>query len=489
MSKIRLIFLLLALIAIPFNSFSEGYKIKAHVAGLSDTILILGHHYGKSMYADDTIRLNARGEGVFTGREPLPQGMYIVFLPSKDYFDLLVTNDQQFSFSTDTADLVGRMVITDCPETEAFAAYQKFMVERSKEARTIKEKRDKATTEEDKKALAAEMDGLNARVKDHLASEVDKYKGTFYSKFLLATKEVEVPDPPKDANGNILDSAFQYNYFVRHFFDNFDLSDIRMLRTPLYEQQLMYYLDKVVIQIPDSLIKACDYLIETSRADTNLFRYMLITVFNKYVQSNIMGFDAIFVHLAEKYYIPEARWSDRKFIDDLKDRVLKAKPTLIGNKAPEFLMLVVPAEHFLEAANDTAAHSNPHAGYFMNLSQVQADYTVLVFWEADCGHCKKAVPKLHTEYKEIKAMGAEVVAVNMLSGTEGKQKWVDFVNQHQLYDWMNVWNPYDYKHKILYDVSSTPRVFVLDKSKKIIAKNIGVEQIKEVIGFYSKKNN
>lgn len=487
MSRIRIQSLLIALVICSHFAWADGYKIKVKIAGLSDTSLILGHHYGKSMYADDTIRLNVKGEGVFAGNTALPQGMYIIFLPSKDYFDVLIGADQSFSIATDTIDLVGRMLVTDCPESEAFATYQKFMVDRSKEAKTIKEKRDKAATDADKKALASEMDDLNARVKAHLASEVEKYKGTFYSKFLLATKEVEVPNPPHDAQGNITDSAFQYNYFVRHYFDHFDLADIRMLRTPLYEQQVMYYLDKVVVQIPDSLIKSCDYLIETVRADTNLFRYMLITVFNKYVQSNIMGFDAIFVHLAEKYYIPEATWSDRKFIEDLKDRVLKTKPTLIGNKAPEIQMLVVPAEHFLEAATDTAAKNNPHAGYSMNLSQVRADYTVLVFWEADCGHCKKAIPKLHTEYKEIKALGGEIVAVNMLSGVDGKQKWVDFVNQHELYDWMNVWNPYDYKHKVLYDVSSTPRVFVLDKNKVIVAKNIGVEQALEVIRFYSKK--
>ena len=153
--------------------------------------------------------------------------------------------------------------------------------------------------------------------------------------FLKPTLDIIVPDPPRDASGNIIDSTWQYYYYRNHYFDNFDISDPRLLRTPLYEDKVMNYITKVVPQIPDSLIVEIDKLIEKSRSDSNLFRYMLITLFNYFGKSNYMGMDAVQIHIAEKYYITESWWSDPKFIADLKERVEKTKPLLIGKIAPD----------------------------------------------------------------------------------------------------------------------------------------------------------
>jgi thiol-disulfide isomerase/thioredoxin len=123
----------------------------------------------------------------------------------------------------------------------------------------------------------------------------------------------------------------------------------------------------------------------------------------------------------------------------------------------------------------------------MNIHDVDADYTVLVFWEPTCSHCKKAIPKLHTIYKnELKDQNVKVLAVCTQFGEDGKEKWVDFVNNHQLYDWINAWNPYDYKYKVVYDIRSTPQIYVLNKDKEIIGKKLGPENVPELIEAYKK---
>ncbi|HEX3007396.1 MAG TPA: TlpA disulfide reductase family protein, partial [Bacteroidales bacterium] len=109
--------------------------------------------------------------------------------------------------------------------------------------------------------------------------------------------------------------------------------------------------------------------------------------------------------------------------------------------------------------------------------------TVLAFWEADCSHCKKAIPELHTIYEELKDKGVQVLAVHTLSSVEGKRKWIDFVNEHSLGDWVNAWSPYSLEFRDIYDVYSTPVILVLDENKKIIAKRINPEQIKGIIEF------
>ncbi|NJM16343.1 MAG: DUF5106 domain-containing protein, partial [Bacteroidales bacterium] len=81
----------------------------------------------------------------------------------------------------------------------------------------------------------------------------------------------------------------------------------------------------------------------------------------------------------------------------------------------------------------------------------------------------------------------EVIAVHTLGGREGKQKWVKFVNEHKLYNWINCWSPYDYQYKTKYDVYASPTIYLLNKNKEIIAKRIGVEQIEEIIEFEKNK--
>ncbi|MDD2550007.1 MAG: hypothetical protein PHD00_07925 [Bacteroidales bacterium] len=60
----------------------------------------------------------------------------------------------------------------------------------------------------------------------------------------------------------------------------------------------------------------------------------------------------------------------------------------------------------------------------------------------------------------------------------GKQEYIE---KNEL-DWINVWDPMrttNY-HK-LYDIYSTPVIYVLDKDKKIIAKRIGIESLERFI--------
>ena len=54
-------------------------------------------------------------------------------------------------------------------------------------------------------------------------------------------------------------------------------------------KKMKNYLEKVVPQIPDTLIAEVDTLIENARVDSSLFRYLLITLFNYYGKSKITG--------------------------------------------------------------------------------------------------------------------------------------------------------------------------------------------------------
>lgn len=480
--------LLLQLLLFAF-SFASGYDIRVKVNGLKDTTVILGHYLNKSMYPDDTIRLNNKGMGQFTAKKHLPEGMYLIYLPTARYFEIIMGEDQDFSIEIDTADFVKTMVLKGSDENQIFLDFQRFMISLRKQADSLTSLIKAEKDPKNREKFSAALKKVNEIRIAHVENIKKEHPGLFVADFLRATLDVIVPDAPRDEKGNIKDSTWQYFYYRKHYFDNFNISDPRLLRTPLYEEKVMNYLTRVVPQNPDSLYSQIDYLVERSRADSNIFRFMLITLFNYYGKSNIMGMDALQVYIADKYYIPDAWWSDAKFIADLKDRVEKIRPLLIGKVAPDVELMLVPPEHFKLAMQDTSLKKFPHVGVKTTLQQIKASYLVLIFWEADCGHCKKAVPELYAIFeKSLKKMGVKVLAISTLFGEDGKIKWVNFVNEHGLYDWLNAWNPYSYDFKLKYDVVTTPQIYILDENKKIVAKKIGPEQVEEIISVLMKNN-
>lgn len=466
------------------SRFSAGHKIAVQIKGQENQDIILAHYLNKSIFPDDTINLDNEGKGTFSGKRPLPGGMYIIYLPSGKYFEFLMGDDQDFSLTTDTLSFIDSAVIKGSEDNRIFFDFQKYMISKKDELTRLRKVLTGAAGEEEKSEARQRMKELTEERIERVKGITLEYPELFVSAFLKGTLEIDVPDPPIREDGTI-DSAWQYKYYKHHYFDNFNPHDGRLLRTPLYEDKVMHYLEHVAVQIPDSLIREVDYLLEGAQKDSVLFRYLLVTLFNHFGNSNIMGMDAVQVHLASAYYLKHAWWIDEDFREELETRVKALEPLILGNVAPDIELLFVPGDHFKAAENDSVLKSYPHVGELKMLHEIPGDYIVLFFWEADCSHCKKAVPKLYQIFKEeLQPLGIKVIAISTLFGEEGKVEWVDFVNRHGLYDWLNAWNPYEYQYKIQYDIRTTPQIFILNKEKKIIGKRIGPEQVPELIRAY-----
>jgi len=469
------------------SSLAQGYEIKIKIPTLKDSTVLLGHHFNndKLFFPDDTVRLDKKGFGVFRKKKALPGGMYWVYLPNKKYFDILLSDNQVFSIEVaDTSDMMKGVKFIGSTENKLFFDYRIMINDKGDIANKLVEKKKNSTSQQQKDSLAKAIDKLHQEVLGFIKKVKTDNPKFFLTTLLISFEDIQVPDPPKDAQGKITDSTFQYRYYRAHYLDNFNLSDPRLLRTIFYEQKLKNYIEKVVPQIPDSLIRETDLILEKVHDNDEIFRAVLVTLFNQYAASQIMGQDAVLVHIAEKWYLPYATWNDKKYIDNLKKEIAKTKPNLIGSIAPDLKLVEIPSDHFMVSKNDTALKSNPYVGNNITLRTIKSKYLVVVFWEADCGHCKKIIPELYNLYQEkLKEKGVEILAIHMISSIEGKRKWIDFVNEHGTYEWMNAWSPYSYDYKDLYNVYTTPQIYLLDENKKIIAKRIGPEQLEEIIKF------
>lgn len=458
----------------------QGYRIEVHLKGLSGDTIILGEYFTTRMVPKDTLVLDSNGAGVFEGPQAFQGGLYLIYLGPAHYFDLLLGTDQQLAIRADTADFAGSIRFEGSEDNRIFQEYKTYLQLKRGELEQQQSLLARATTEKDSSGIRDQQKRINREMEEYMNRIESEHASLFVSDFIGATREPIAPEELLTGEKRA-DDSIRYFYYRAHYFDHFDPFDVRLLHTPLYEGKIKNWLTRAVTQHPDSLIVAVDYLLQGTRTNEELYRYMLITLFNHFAESKFMGMDVVYFHIAEHYYIPDATWSSPDFITKLEDNLNKNKPTLIGQKAPNLIMRQVPPEHFEMSMQDTAIKRDPHIGQDFFINDIPSKFTILYFWEADCGHCQKATPVLQEVYSRLRDKGVEVISVHVINSVEGKEKWVDFINEHQMYDWINCWSPYSNEFRRIYNLQSYPQLFILDQEKKIVAKRITPEQAENII--------
>ena len=443
----------------------DGFLIKGKVKGWKDTVCYFGNHYGDKSYVKDTAKIDKDGNFVFKGKEKLVGGIYLIVLPNKKYFEILIDKEQHFSVETDSARLVENMKVKGSEDNSAFYKYLNYITEKQITAVSLRKKITRIK-EDSIAAKTTKKDSL--KILQEKLGETDKEVGTFKDNFIKdhpasfltvifkAQKDVVVPETPILPNGK-KDSTFPYHYYKEHYWDNINLADDRLLRTPVFHMKLKYYLDNVVLQQPDTIIKEADMLVAKTAGNKETFKYVVWYLTTTYETSQIMGMDAVFVHEVEKYYVTkQAYWVDSINIQKIVHKALTLKPLLLEKPTPPILM------------QDTLNRN-------IALYDVKAKYTVLIFWDPDCGYCQKVMPKLKDLYdSRLKSKDIAVYAVD-IEGIE--DKWKKFIIDKKL-NWINCHDKYkQYFLRELYDIYSTPVIYLLDDKKKIKAKRIDVDQL------------
>ena len=438
-------------------TFGQKYSIKITVEDFSDSVAYLGYHFADKRFVQDTVPVDNGHTAIFTANTPYKSGLYFFYTPNV-YFEFIV-NEPEIVLQTKGEDYVANMQIIKSEENRIFKEMQLYVTGKRKEYNKLAARAD--SLKEDSLVLdqiREKMQAIDVGVKDYQNELITRHPDTFVARMVAAMQKPDIPD---SMNGNDPGkSQKRYHYHKNHYFDGVDLADAGLLRTPIFHQKIVEFLDKVIIQNPDSIIQEIDFLLKAAAENDEVYRYMLVTLTNKYETSPIMGMDKVFVHLVEQSYLPgTAGWLDSDMLQKLSDRIATMKPNFIGNQAPPLVL------------NDTLLTT-------VSLYDIHADYTILYFYDPDCGHCKNETPVLYEAYGNLRNKNIEVLAINITTNTE---RWKEYITENE-FDWINLmdsFNRSDFRY--YYDVRTTPTLYILDKDKKIIAKKLDATQVEEFI--------
>lgn len=477
--------LILTFLALTTVGFSQ--KIKLKVAGQKDTTVFLIKYYGKNLLYADTAEMK-NGIVEFNGAKQKP-GIVGLLLPGQKYFEFIY-NNEEVQLETQGPDFVNNMKVKKSAENMVFMDYIKFINSERQKANQLTSKREAFKKgDADYKAISAEIDSISKKVVAYQNNLITTNSTKFVAKVVKMSMDVKIPEAPRKADGTLIDSNFAYHYFRDHYFDNIDLTDDRLVNTSVFHNKLDYFFSQnMLLQHPDTIVKYAYLFCDRLNQKSEMFKYAVIHITSTFEKSKIMGMDKVFVKMGERYYCSKnsegkspAYWMAEDKLKDLCEKVTTNKVLVQG---------VVPPNISLRDTTDVN---------WKDFYSIKADYTILYFWESDCGHCKKSTPKLQKLYAEkLKARNVEIFAVSKAIDDDF-EKWKKFIRDHKL-TFINVAltnslfraaqedaRQFIPKYTTLqalnysetYDVTSTPRVFILDKDKKIIGKGLSVAQLED----------
>ena len=480
----------------------SGYQITINLKNCTDSLAYLTYYQFDKTLIKDTCKSIKDGKIVFKGKTKLDKGIYSLVSQKKAiYFDFFIDDNTQNLELKSVADAsIGKeLTALNSPLENEFFNYIQFINEKNKDFQTFKQT-SKLLTKKDTIALNEKQKEGEKLINNFEERFLEKHKGTFIGDVMNLKVEKLLKDIPKASNGRP-DSIQSYKYYKKHFWDNVDFKDDGSMRNPFFSGKIKKYFESVVVTHPDSISVEIDKLMSQTKPGSLLYKILLAHFTYTYETSKLMGFDKVFVHMSDTYFKTgkaDGIYDDTEIVKKIIKRADKLKPLLLGASAPDLNM--IKAEDFgkMKAMGFEDAKNNEEmtAVYYKNvdqinkmyvkLSDVKADFTILVFWDVDCGHCQKEIPKLLLAYNELLKEKKNVKVYSVYMQHEG-EKYLKYIDEHKL-PWINVYDGAHYNNAVeKYDVYSTPVIYILDKNKIIKAKRIEAEQIKAIIKVIEKE--
>lgn len=466
MMKIFFTFLF-AILSIQYSA-AQGYRISLQTPSYKSGIAYLTYHMGKNLNVTDSAAVSNNGLAIFKGSTKLPPGIYAIVFPGKHTtVDFLIDKDQQITINADTAALL-TMAVTGSKEHTLFQKYQQYVNTKGQLLQAERMAYMSARNKEDSALHEANYVKLNKELTDYRNDIIRNQPQSMMAALFNAMKESPYPSKIAVTRQDSLDN---YNFYKAHYWDGVTFMDERIVRTPFFLPRLERYYREVISQSSDSIIKDIDYKLLLARTAPEMYKFLLNWLTDEYINPKYMGQDAVFVHLFEKYHSKGVSdWLNEKQMETITRRAYMQMANLIGEKAANMEML------------DTAGKLKP-------LYDLQAPYTVVVFWDPNCGHCKEELPRIDSIYraswKDKKVKIYAVLTENELPA------WTKYINEHNIRDWTHVYESKEMGAAIaaaqkpgfrqLYDVTMTPTLYLLDSEKRIIGKKLTWQQLNDLL--------
>ena len=472
------LFLFLSILGISkaFSQSNSTHDISVKVTPYSNCTIYLGAYYGRGQILTDTARLNANGEGNFRNNNQLTDGLYFIASAEKKIlFEFLIIDGQHFKIIADTAHR-NDVEYIGSPDNHLFKSYINYASATVTQNSFLINQYKTAKTHGDSLIIQNKLNGLNTKLSTFRDSIIHSSPKSLTALFLIAGKQAALP--PNTVLKTKKDTLNALNYLRKHFWQDVPFNDDRLLYTPFFESKIDSYYNYYVSPVADSVINELQYMLLYARTGKQMYPYLLLKFTNQYFNPQHAGQNKVLLYLFNNFFLK----GDTTLLNPaakkmLFDRAYQLMANQVGDKAP--------------ALDMTDINAAP-----VSLYNISSPYTLIVFWDPTCPHCQKELPHLDSIYTaKWKTMGVKIYCVNVNSSMVSEMK--KFVNdKHLNKDWIFAYQTDEAQKELakqgvpnylqLYDIANIPTLYLLDNEKHIIAKDLSIDQLDQLIQLKSK---
>lgn len=438
-------------IVLSFVSFAFGqHKVEGSISGYPNKNLLLLEYFGDKHQIIDSTRTDGNGWFSFELPENTPSGLYSLAAASSPLFNFIYNNENvilKYDPSTfrppEFIESVENMV------------YYDYLVNRDlfdqKAEMIIDILRYYPETDSFYQSSGEHFLEIQSTFGAYSEMLINEYPESLVSHIIASDRPVMYPDN--------MEWDYYISYNQKHFLDEVNFNDSVLINTNILTAKAIDYLGFYAISgqnkdlQEDLFIQAVDTILHRAMENSNVYNFLmqyLIEGFEMY------GFDRVISHIAANYE-PANTCVNEELKTELQKRVENLRLLAVGNTAPDI--------EFIAEVNGFSA-----------LSDIGNERILVLFWASWCPHCNQMIPQLMDLYEDTELHNFEVLAVSLdtnytdytetLSGYA--TKWINYAD---LKGW-------DSKPAVDYSIYATPTMFLLDKNRKILARPVTVQDLR-----------
>jgi peroxiredoxin len=449
----QLFFCFLILLVMPAFSQVE-YTLRGEIRTAKGKKVFLSAYNGEKLNRVDSAACDTSGNFMFRLGPATPPGMYRLSI-DKDRFLDIVANNENIAFTCRGDLSADSVVFSSSRENKVYYYFLEF-------DRKVQAKLDLITPVLD---FYPEKDDFYFRVSTEFERLQRSEKKTLDSLSVLypglyAIRIFRLGQTPLIPSG--LSKEDRVVYLKQHFLDNVDFTDTLLLRSNAWAGKAISYLSLysnnqyTQKQLESEFIKAVTVILGKASVNPEIYKFLLdyfVGGFDKY------HFDAVITYMADNFQDPFS-CEDQARKTKLQKKLENFKKISVGKIAPD---ITVPDSK----------------GKPVVLSQIRSEYTLLVFWSSECGHCVQMMPQLREFYDKQKPKRLEVMTVSL---DTSRTEWTTFIREQKL-NWLNTseLKGFNSASSDEYNIFATPTMFLLDREKKILAKPISYRELEQAL--------
>lgn len=444
----------LILVSFSLIANSQDYIFNAKIRSCPEENVILTRFYGDQILIVDSILPKKSGEIKFNFSGNSAPGMYRLVFPDEKIMDFIF-NKENIELSSNYYFLMDSVKVKTSKENSLFYKYLHRKRDFEIKMELISPLIDYyPRTDMFYWNIVYKFDELQFEWGEYLDSLIMN-SGESYA--VKIAKMQKTPSVSSDLSGSER-SAF----FKQHFFDDISFGDTAIFRSNTFTGKIIEYLSLYSnprlsqSELEEEFINATNVILAKVSDDPASYEFVLNYLVNGFEKFH---FDKVLEYISENFVL-DGKCEDEGRKSMLEKRLAKYKELANGKAGPEIIMNDINGNEF-------------------KLSELDAKYTLLVFWASWCPHCLIVLPEIKKMYENDNIVDFEVVAISVDTSAND---WKKEINEGG-FDWINCsdLNGWNSKAADDYNIYATPSMILLDKEKNIIEKPITKNELKKAI--------